>query len=40
MSPHVSGRSELTTRRRWEFVAAQLVRLDRGEPLENVLVVA
>jgi phosphoglycerate dehydrogenase-like enzyme len=37
MSPHVSGRSERTSRRRWEFVAAQLGRLERGEPLENVI---
>jgi phosphoglycerate dehydrogenase-like enzyme len=37
LSPHVSGRSELTTRRRWAFVAAQLQRLERGEPLENVV---
>jgi phosphoglycerate dehydrogenase-like enzyme len=37
MSPHVSGRSERTTRRRWQFVAEQLERLARGEPLENVI---
>ncbi len=37
MSPHVSGRSERTRRRRWEFVAEQLARLERGEPLENVI---
>jgi phosphoglycerate dehydrogenase-like enzyme len=37
MSPHVSGRSARTTERRWEFVADQLGRLSRGEPLENVI---
>lgn len=37
MTPHVSGRSRRTTRRRWEFVAQQLERLERGEPLRNVV---
>jgi phosphoglycerate dehydrogenase-like enzyme len=37
ISPHVSGRSARTTERRWEFVAEQLGRLARGEPLENVI---
>ena len=37
MSPHASGRSRLAWERRWEFVAEQLRRLERGEPLENVL---
>jgi phosphoglycerate dehydrogenase-like enzyme len=37
MSPHASGRSRLAWHRRWEFVAEQLGRLERGEPLENVL---
>lgn len=37
MSPHVSGSSASTRRRRWEFVAAQLRRLETGEPLENVV---
>ena len=37
MTPHVSGRSRRTTERRGEFVAAQLERLARGEPLVNVV---
>jgi phosphoglycerate dehydrogenase-like enzyme len=37
LSPHASGRSRLAWHRRWEFVAEQLGRLQRGEPLENVL---
>jgi phosphoglycerate dehydrogenase-like enzyme len=37
MSPHASGRSRLAWLRRWDFVAEQLVRLERGQPLENVL---
>ena len=37
MTPHVSGRSETANRKRYEFVAEQLRRLDGGEPLENVL---
>ena len=37
MSPHASGRSRLAWERRWDFVAEQLGRLERGEPLENVL---
>jgi phosphoglycerate dehydrogenase-like enzyme len=37
MSPHASGRSKEAWQRRWEFVAAQLGRLERDEPLENVL---
>jgi phosphoglycerate dehydrogenase-like enzyme len=37
MSPHASGRSRVAWERRWEFVAEQLGRLERGEPLENVL---
>jgi phosphoglycerate dehydrogenase-like enzyme len=37
MTPHVSGRSRRTTARRWRFIAEQLERLARGEPLQNVL---
>ena len=37
MTPHVSGSSATATRKRWEFIAAQLRRLAAGEPLENVL---
>ena len=37
MSPHASGRSRRAWERRWDFVAEQLRRLERGEPLENVL---
>ncbi len=37
MSPHASGRSARARQRRWDFVAEQLERLDRGEPLENIL---
>jgi phosphoglycerate dehydrogenase-like enzyme len=37
LSPHASGSSGSTRRRRWEFVAEQLGRLAAGEPLENVL---
>lgn len=37
MAPHVSGRSRRTTRRRWEFIADQLERFARGEPLVNVV---
>ena len=37
MSPHVSGRSRRTTERRWRFIAEQLERLARGEPLHNVV---
>jgi phosphoglycerate dehydrogenase-like enzyme len=37
LSPHASGRSRVAWQRRWEFVAAQLGRLERGEQLQNVL---
>jgi phosphoglycerate dehydrogenase-like enzyme len=37
MAPHVSGRSRRTTKRRWTFIADQLERLARGEPLRNVV---
>jgi len=37
MTPHVSGSSASTLRRRWEFIAAQLRRLAAGEPLKNVV---
>jgi phosphoglycerate dehydrogenase-like enzyme len=37
MTPHVSGRSRRTSARRWRFIGAQLERLARGEPLENVI---
>ena len=37
MTPHVSGRSRRTSARRRRFVAEQLERLARGEPLENVV---
>lgn len=37
MAPHVSGRSRRTTRLRWQFVADQLERFARGEPLRNVV---
>ncbi len=37
MSPHASGRSRRAREQRWEFVAEQLGRLGRGEPLENVV---
>jgi phosphoglycerate dehydrogenase-like enzyme len=37
MSPHASGRSRRARQRRWDFVAEQLERLERGEPLENVV---
>lgn len=37
LAPHVSGRSKGSTRRRWEFIVSQLERLDRGEPLRNVV---
>ena len=40
MSPHASGRSRRAWERRWDFVAEQLGRLERGEPLENVLAAA
>jgi phosphoglycerate dehydrogenase-like enzyme len=36
MSPHASGRSRRARVLRWDFVAEQLERLERGEPLENV----
>jgi phosphoglycerate dehydrogenase-like enzyme len=39
MTPHISGRTEGTDRGRREFVVAQLLRLSRGEPPENVLAV-
>jgi phosphoglycerate dehydrogenase-like enzyme len=37
MTPHVSGRSRRTTERRRRFIAEQLRRLARGEPLQNVV---
>jgi phosphoglycerate dehydrogenase-like enzyme len=37
MTPHVSDRSRRTTARRWRFIAEQLERLARGEPLQNVV---
>jgi phosphoglycerate dehydrogenase-like enzyme len=37
MTPHVSGRSRRTTERRRQFVAEQLERFARGEPLRNVV---
>jgi phosphoglycerate dehydrogenase-like enzyme len=37
MTPHSSGRSEETRAVRWAWLEAQLRRLERGEPLENVL---
>lgn len=36
MTPHNSARSAAMRERRWEFVARNLDRLARGEPLENV----
>ncbi|WP_282609422.1 2-hydroxyacid dehydrogenase [Pelagibius sp. Alg239-R121] len=36
MTPHNSGWTEETIDRRWRFVAANLDRLARGEPLQNV----
>lgn len=39
MTPHVSGRSTGTHERRARFLVDQLGRLERGEPLENVLAV-
>jgi phosphoglycerate dehydrogenase-like enzyme len=39
MTPHVSGRTVGTERGRRDFVVAQLGRLARGEPLENVVAV-
>ncbi|MBD0328747.1 MAG: hydroxyacid dehydrogenase [Thermoleophilia bacterium] len=40
MTPHSSGHTEGTERGRRELVVAQLLRLARGEPLENVVTVA
>ena len=40
MTPHVSARSQAARRKRYEFVAEQLRRLNAGRPLENVLHVA
>jgi phosphoglycerate dehydrogenase-like enzyme len=37
MSPHASGWSAGLLDRRWSFIADNLKRLERGEPLENVL---
>lgn len=37
MAPHVSGRSRRTSERRWAFLAEQLERFARGEPLRNVV---
>jgi phosphoglycerate dehydrogenase-like enzyme len=39
MTPHVSGRTVGTDEGRRELVVAQLLRLDRSEPLENVVAV-
>lgn len=39
LTPHVSGRTLGTERGRREFVVAQLERLARGEPLENVVTI-
>ena len=39
MSPHASGRSHRARLLRWQFVAEQLERLARGEPLENVVAI-
>lgn len=36
MTPHNSGWTEETIDRRWQFVAANLDRLARGEPLQNI----
>ena len=38
MTPHASARSRRTSERRWTFIAEQLERLARGEPLLNVVV--
>jgi phosphoglycerate dehydrogenase-like enzyme len=40
MTPHSAGWSESTMRQRWLFVADQLKRLSRREPLENVVHIA
>ena len=37
MTPHNSGWTEETIERRWRFVASNLDRLARGEPLQNVV---
>lgn len=37
MTPHNSGWTEETIDRRWRFVASNLDRLARGEPLQNVV---
>ncbi len=37
LSPHASGRSRRARERRWDFVADQLERLQRGETLENIV---
>ncbi|TQV80825.1 2-hydroxyacid dehydrogenase [Denitrobaculum tricleocarpae] len=37
MTPHNSGWTEETIERRWRFVAANLDRLARGEPLQNAV---
>ena len=37
MSPHASGWSAGLLDRRWTFIAANLQRLERGEPLQNLL---
>lgn len=37
MTPHNSGWTEETIERRWQFVAANLDRLARGEALENIV---
>lgn len=37
MTPHSAGWSESTVRRRWQFVAEQLVRLSEGKPLSNIV---
>lgn len=36
MTPHNSALSETMHNRRWQFIAANLDRFNRGEPLENI----
>ena len=36
MTPDSSGSSNATRLRRWSFLAGNLDRLTRGEPLDNV----
>jgi phosphoglycerate dehydrogenase-like enzyme len=37
MTPHISGFSESTFNRRWEFIAKQILRVAEDQPLENVV---